>query len=384
MQSSILSLAPLTAAIALSLATPAMAGMTYEGESGSLSFAGDVELDVNAHNSQEAPTGSIFSAEEIDTRDEYNQTGRILLEVAGERRATSGHYARFKAQPLLGTDGGVGVDDAWLAIGNDRGGEVKVGRFEAFDLFPLGQDVFVEHNGDTANDLYRDGSGYIYQAKEGRGRGASAGQVLLSQQFGDLYVELGTLFGDRSDLFDTASYHGFAIDGDTKNSAILRPVVAWTPGPWTLAVGAETNVVSDAVVDERGEDIGDRTGYGTRVSYADGDWSVNANLAYLDAFKERNATLGLNVLWHRIGLGYIHADNEIDEVNPAAAPDTVTLPGSYTSDTFYASYRFDDVLGIEDFQTYLGAFYSIIDHEANDDLSDADRYGVRLRLKYFF
>lgn len=384
MQSSIFSPAPLTAAIALSLATPALAGMTYEGESGALSFAGDVELDINAHNSQEAARGSIFSAEEIETRDEYSQTGRILLEVAGERRAASGHYARFKAQPLLGTDGGVGVDDAWLAIGNGRGGEVKVGRFEGYDLFPLGQDVFVEHNGDTSNSLYRDGSGYIYQAKEGRGRGASAGQVLISQQVGDLYAELGTLFGDRRDLFDTATYHGFAIDDDTKNSAILRPVVAWTPGPWTLAAGAETNVVSDAVVDERGEDIGDRTGYGTRLSYAAGDWSLNLNLAYLDAHEEHNATVGVNALWHRFGLGYIHADNTIDEVNPDADPDTVTLPGSYTSDTLYTSYRFDDVLGIEDFQTYLGAFYSIIDHDSGEDLSDADRYGVRLRLKYFF
>ncbi len=34
MQSSIFSPAPLAAAIALSLATPAMAGMTYEGENG--------------------------------------------------------------------------------------------------------------------------------------------------------------------------------------------------------------------------------------------------------------------------------------------------------------------------------------------------------------
>lgn len=384
MSDSISRFAPLTAAIALGLATPVMAGATYEGDNGSLSFAGDVELDINAYNSQQASKGSIFFAEEIETRDEFNQTGRVLLEVAGERRAATGHYARFKAQPLLGTDGGVGVDDAWLAIGNGRGSEVKVGRFEGYDLFPLGQDVFVEHNGDTANNLYRDGSGYIYQAKEGRGRGASAGQILISQRVGDLYAELGTLFGDRSNLFDSDTYHGFAIDEDTKNSAILRPVVAWTPGPWTLAAGAETNVVDDALVDERGEDIGDRTGYGARLSYAAGDLSVNLNLAYLDAHEERNATVGLNAVWHRFGLGYIHADNRIDEVNPDADSDAVTPEGSYTADTVYASYQFADVLGIEDFHTYLGAFYSVIEHEQSDDLSDADRYGARLRLKYHF
>ncbi|WP_328716206.1 carbohydrate porin [Halomonas elongata] len=362
------------------LANSAFADVVHEYESGKLTFGGDVELDINAQNSQEGP---IFLEGEFENNDEYNQTGRILLEAAGEH--TSGqNYARFKVQPLVGTDGGMGVDDAWLALGNrDNGLELKVGRFEAFDLFPLGQDVFVEYSGDTANDLYSDGHGYIYQAKEGRGRGGDSGQVLLSQTRGDFYAEISTLFGDRTNLFASDTYHGYAIDpeNDAKNSFIVRPVMAWSPGPWTLAAGVETNVVDDAIVDERGEDISDRTGYGTRLSYSLDDFSVNANLAYLDAHEEENLTLGLNALWHNFGLGYIHARNDIDSVKESA--EVISMPGTYTSDTLYTSYRFAQVMGIDNLDIYLGAYYSKIDQKDSDG-GDADRYGGRLRFKYYF
>lgn len=370
-------------AAALISSMPIMAGIVYESEAGELKFGGDIELDINVQNTQQGP---IFFEEDVETNDEYNQSGRILLEVAGER-SSGFNYAGFKVQPLVGTDGNLGVDDAWLAIGNQTSGiELKVGRFEAYDLFPLGQDVFVEYSGDTANDLYTDGQGYIYQVKEGRGRGGSSGQVMLSHTQGDFYTEVSTLFGDRTSLFAGDTYHGFEVDpgGDAKNSFIVRPVAAWSPGPWTLAAGMETNVIDGAIVDERGEDISDRTGYGTRLSYAKGDFSVNANLAYLDAHEEDNMTLGLNSLWGGFGVGYIHARNDIDSVNEAAqSGDVISIPGTYTSDTLYSSYRFSQVLGIDNFDVYLGAYYSRIDHEDMDSAEDADRYGGRLRFKYF-
>lgn len=166
---------------------------------------------------------------------------------------------------------------------------------------------------------------------------------------------------------------------------IVRPVVAWTPDRWTLAAGLETNLVDDAIVDERGEDISDRSGYGARLSYTGVDWSANANLAYLDAHEENNMTLGLNALWRGFGVGYIHSRNKIDDVKPGANGDAIfTVPGRYSIDALYTSYHFADALAIEDFGIYLGAYYSRIDHHKVDNLEDADRYGVRLRFKYHF
>lgn len=367
--------------LALSVSTGAVAELTYTGDSGELAFGGDVELDINSYNTQSGP---VFSEDNIETSDEYNQTGRILLDVSGERTNQS-NYARFKVQPLMQTDGNFGLDDAWFSFGKDGGLELKVGRYEAYDLFPLGQDVFIEYNGDTSDSLYSDGQGYVYQAREGRGRAGAAGQVMVSQRRGNVYAEVSTLFGDRSDLFDGETYHGFDISDDNKNSFIVRPVLAWSPGPWTFAAGVEANLVGDSIVDETGEDISDRTGYGTRVTYSEGAWSVNANLAYLDAHEEDNFTLGLNALFHNFGVGYIRAVNDIDSFKPNGNGGfDLNMPGEYTVDTLYASHRFPEIIGIDNFDIYLGAYYSRIDHEEVDNLDDADRYGGRLRFKYLF
>lgn len=50
-------------------------------------------------------------------------------------------------------------DDAAFFIGQLESWLVKVGRFEAYDIFPLNQDIFIEYSGNTANDLYSDGYG---------------------------------------------------------------------------------------------------------------------------------------------------------------------------------------------------------------------------------
>lgn len=82
---------------------------------------------------------------------------------------------------------------------------MKVGRFEAYDMFPLNQDTFVEYSGNTANDLYSDGYGYIYMMKEGRGRSSSGGNFLMSKTLDNWYFELNTLLENGSTLFRTSS-----------------------------------------------------------------------------------------------------------------------------------------------------------------------------------
>lgn len=70
----------LIAAISTGMATSTMAAVTYEDERGSLSFGGDVELDINAYNEHEGGV-SLFrgqSGEPLDRDDRFNQDGRIL------------------------------------------------------------------------------------------------------------------------------------------------------------------------------------------------------------------------------------------------------------------------------------------------------------------
>ncbi|HCL6042138.1 TPA: carbohydrate porin, partial [Klebsiella michiganensis] len=53
--------------------------------------------------------------------------------------------------------------------------------------------------------------------------------------------------------------------------------------------------------------------------------------------------------------------------------------------TFHASYQIPNVMNMQNFNIYLGAYYSILD--SDEKLSqgdDDDRYGARVRFKYFF
>lgn len=355
------------AAVLVSSAMGAHAGIAIvDTEEGNFSVGGNVELNFNYQDRESNDNGDA----------EFNQDVRVLIEFAGEKYTSNGHYVGVKAQPLFESTGNVALDDTYFEFGKKDGWAIKAGRFEAYDMFPVGLDVFLEYSGDTSNELYTGGSAYVYQMKEARGRG-SDGQLMYSQSFGDLYVEVGTMIGDRSDLFSD-SYHGVEVDHDNaKDAFLVRPVVSYKMGDFTVAASMETNLVSDAVVDTSGKDISDRTGYGLTGNWSNDSWSVNANFAYLDAVDETNATAGLNALYNNFGIGYIYGANEYD---------STWAKGDVTVNTGYASYEFQNVLEVQDFSVLLGTYYTTVDNETTNTsaFSEDDDFGARVRLYYEF
>ncbi|MFA0195665.1 carbohydrate porin [Vibrio artabrorum] len=363
------------AAASVMAAMTANAGISIvDNEKGNFFVGGNVELNFNFQDRESNRDGD----------NEFNQDGRVLIEFAGEKYTSNDHYVGVKAQPLFTTTGDVVLDDAYFEFGKKESWAIKAGRFEAYDMFPVGLDVFLEYSGDTANDLYSDGAAYTYQAKEARGRG-SDGQIMYSQTFGNLYVEVGAMLGDRSNLFDggiEGKYHSEQID-TVKDSFLVRPVVAYQMGDFKVAASVETNLVSDAIV-ANGVDISDRTGYGLTGNWTSGDWSVNTNVAYMDAVDENNLTAGVNALWKNFGLGYIHAKNEYENKEFSSWAE-----GDVNVSTWYASYAFRDVLEVQDFSILLGTYYTMVDNKL-DQQSDAsafaeeDDFGARVRLFYEF
>lgn len=345
-----------------------------DNEEGNFSVGGNVELNFNYQDRESNPN---------DDR-ELNQDGRVLIEFAGEKYTSNGHYVGVKAQPLFTTTGEVVLDDAYFVFGKKESWAIKAGRFEAYDMFPVGLDVFLDYSGDTANDLYTDSYAYLYQSKEARGRG-SDGQIMYYQKFGDLYIEVGAMLGDRINLFNggiDGLYHGTAIDS-SKDSFLVRPVVAYQMGDFKIAASVETNLVSDAIV-ANGVDISDRTGYGLTGNWTSGDWSVNTSVAYLDAVDEKNLTAGVNALWNNIGLGYIHANNEYENKKISSWAE-----GDVNVSTWYASYAFRNVIEVQDFSILLGAYYTTVDNKLNQQseasaFAEEDDLGARVRLFYEF
>ena len=366
-----------------------------------LKFYGDVEFNMDGASR----TGSLTSVKTSANKnwapgdkERWDINGRILLGFDGLRKGANGKYSGFSVQPLADMTGKMNLDDAVFFFGQENDWKIKIGRFEAYDMFPLNQDTFVEHSGNTANDLYDDGSGYIYMMKEGRGRSNAGGNFLVSKQLDNWYFELNTLLEDGTSLYNDGNYHGRDME-QQKNVAYLRPVIAWSPTEeFTVSAAMEANVVNNAYgyTDSKGNfvDQSDRTGYGMSMTWnglktdPENGIVVNLNTAYLDANNEKDFTAGINALWKRFELGYIYAHNKIDEFSGVVCDNDCWIDdeGTYNIHTIHASYQFANVMDMENFNIYLGTYYSILDSDGDKihgDDSD-DRYGARVRFKYFF
>ncbi|WP_432463981.1 carbohydrate porin [Agarivorans sp. QJM3NY_33] len=364
--------AALTITTALAAASQAQAAVTIEGEQGKLTIGGDVEFNVNYVDNDVNTTSDDKS---------WDQDGRFLISFLGERQ--QGDYMiRALAQPTYGTDGGVSTDDVWFEVAKNDSWTLRLGRYEAYDMNPLGQDVFVNHSGDTADGQFKDDGVYIYRMLEARGRSGSAGQAMYNQTFGNVYVEVSTLFGDNSGFFESNKYHGVELTKkNNKNVFIVRPVVAYQQGAFKVAAALETNLVSDSTLDANGNDVSERTGYGLTAGYNQDGLAVNLNVARMDALDETDTTYGANVLWHKFGLGYIHGINDVSNVTLKDTDNSGVTAYKKKVSTIYSSYQFDNVV-VPEFSIYLGAYISKLDNPKTTE--DDNNFGGRVRFKYLF
>lgn len=377
-------------------------GIQYHNDYGELKLYGDVEFNMDGASRQGQITSvrtALGKNNQPNKSDNWDINGRILIGVDGNHLKNNGNYAGFSVQPLADMTGKMNLDDAAFYFGQKDRWQVKLGRYEAYDMFPLGQDTFVQYSGNTANDLYSDGFGYIYMMKEGRGRSGDGGSVQLSHSLDDWYFEINALVEDGTALFDDSNYHGYQLD-NKKNVIYLRPVVAWQPNDFKVAIAMESQVINNAYgdnVDGHWKDMSKRNGYGMTLGWnsvekdSDNGVQLTFSTAYLDAIAETDLSLGGYALWRRAQLGYIYAHNNIKDfnaVNISTDPNSVlnNIPGKYDIHTLYASYELPQILAIDNYKIYLGAYYSKINADNPNLIShhDDERYGVRARFKYFF
>ena len=314
-----------TLTLLTSFALSAQAGTSVTNEQGTFAISGDVEFDTN-YRSEES------TASDTTT---YDQTGRLLIGISGKREVGSNGYISANAQTLLGLGGGVSADDAWVAFGETDDWEIKLGRFEAYNLFPAGQDTYLNHAQD------------VYTTSYARGR-SSNGQINLSKTTDSVYFEVSSNFMSNG--------------GADTNAVFLRPVVVFSfTDALKLSTGAEVNVTADE--DDAANDF---TGYGATLNYATGDLNINVSYASrdFDTNTQEDTTYGANAQYKAFFLGYVHGET-----------DTGTTA---EVDTIYASYKFANVMDVEDLALYLGAYGSEV-----KDSDEADN-GVRLRVKYLF
>lgn len=377
-----------------------LASIEWQTEQGALKLYGDVEFNIDAASKKHQLTSVKTSAKkdfDVKDGDRWDVNGRILIGLDGLRELENKSYAGFSVQPLADLSGKVNLDDASFFFGEKDDWRIRVGRYEAFSMFPLGQDTFIEYSGNTASDLYSDGFGYIYMMNEGKGRTSSGGGIELSKYFGDFSFQLNSLIKNGTDLFEDKTYHGYKLRKD-KNVIYLRPVITYSGDYVSVAAAVEHNVVKNAYSyydhqKNKWLDQSKRTGYGLTLSWnSEGDFKqsangllINTNVAYLDAEQETDFTTSISGVWKNIGLGYIYANNDIKTFNPNYKGDgEINAKGKYKLHTINASYLIPNVMDMDNFNIYLGTYWSHLQRDEKQGGDSDNRYGARLRFKYFF
>jgi len=278
----------------LKLATVAAACALTSFAHAGVAFDANFENDTTATGAQGA------------TADSFTNNGRVELNATATAK-NGDNYIMGKGTLIVGqngnggTTGNVGIDDAWLKLGNSTV-DLQIGRFEATDLFPLGKDTLVSPALSTG-----------YKANTLRGRTTTTtsapGHMVLGVNAGALRAELGAFLLSSS-----------ATAGEIYG---LRPTVSYTAGALKATLGLEAIKTNTAGVK-------DSTGLGLTVGYAlSSANSINVNYARNDDTKLNS--IGLNGTFGDFGVGYVRDSNETTSAN---------------ANTVYAAYSFP-LMGIK-------------------------------------
>lgn len=215
---------------------------------------------------------------EFDTGVENNgkgsfQGGRIETNISGRAQGDGGFVAG-RGTVIVGRNGGASVDDAWVQLGTSSV-DVKLGRFEAADLYP------------TPADVVRIGG--VYQTNTLRGRDDNRVHAAVTFNMAPgLALELGLV--DKKDT-SAAGAKG------------VRPVLSYASGALSLKVGLESGKITDSVTDATTTPAtvtyseASFSGVGAAVTYAlGGGTNVRAALAngtfkYVAGDKKRSSML---------------------------------------------------------------------------------------------
>lgn len=236
-----------TTTSAIAVAIIALAGTAQAAD-----YSANIELDSTARSGTQTK----------DTTDAgLTQSGRVELNATG--KAGTGITVSGKAAFLAKKDGTAAIDDMWVSVNNAAGSGLKLGRFEATDLFPIAQDTVVNNAG----------VGGVYGTNLLRGRKDSnqfhaAGTLALG---GGLAIELGLVETKQA---STINGTGLITTPIAKG---IRPVVTYASGPLSLAAGLETgNILLSA------PPVADKvkfTGFGFTGGYDFGGFKLTGDFA---------------------------------------------------------------------------------------------------------
>ncbi|MEK8027468.1 carbohydrate porin [Pseudaquabacterium rugosum] len=210
----------------------------------------------------------------------FRQAGRVELNVAG--KTEKGGFVAGRVSFLGQKGGGVATDDVWVQFGN-ASADLKLGRFEAADLFMVGKDTIIEDAGV---------SGYRNVL---RGRFASdvAHAAATFNASSALSVELGVI-------------------GDNQSVAV-RPVVTYSANGMVVRAGVDAGKIGPGSGGASAKRAISGLGVTVGVPVAGGTVNASVNSGKVEnalGVKVKGTSVGLNGTFGNFGLGYISDKND--------------------------------------------------------------------------
>lgn len=243
----------------------------------------DVSFNANIEND------TTYTAAKGATASDTSNGGRVEMNVLAALAKSGDNFVNAKGTLLVKNDGTTAVDDAWIQFGNSKA-DLKIGRHEAADLFPMGKDTVFAGTNSSASG---------YRANKLRGRMADGrfhGALGFNAAPG-LRLEMGVVTKKN---------------GTTINEYGLRPTAVYTTGALTLRAGFESFKTTGAA----------QNGYGLSAGYAINSSTV-VNVNHAKSSDLNASSTGVNLVAGAAGVGYVQDKT-----------------GTAKQNTYYAAYSF--------------------------------------------
>lgn len=233
-------------------------------------FDANIEADPTYKGSQGTTKSSTFMG------------GRVEINANAELARNGDNFVRAKGTLIVplsrttdltkGENNEVSVDDAWIQFGN-AAADLKLGRQEAADLFPMGKDVIAESAG---GDI-----GYRANKLRGRFKDGAIHFVAGLNAGSALRAELGVVSNNN---------------GSAEFERGVRPTLVYSAGGLTLRAGIESYKTQGSATTTNG--------YGLSAGYALGQNST-VNLSYANSSDLDASSIGLNATFGPAGVGFV-------------------------------------------------------------------------------
>lgn len=278
--------------------------------------------------------------------------GRVEINFNAELLKSGDNFVNARTSLIMPTgSGSAGVDDAWIQLGNSAA-DLKVGRYESVDMFPLGKDTLVVpavtagYRGNTLRG--RTATGQL-QATGGYNASSSLRFALDVVSGADGYT-----YGVRPSVSYTAGALVLRAAGES-----LRQDAYTSTGTGTAnVVAADGSTVVVTTQTTTNNAASSTQGYGLTATYKLSSSSL-INASYAQNTDTDSKSFGLNAVFGDFGIGAIQDKT-----------------GDTSSNTFYAAYSFP-LLGVKG--ASITPALSVSDGTGVGNLN-----AMRVRLNYAF